>query len=81
MVLTVRRRDGRIVQATVVVERDPRVEIVAVEGAASTLGEDARAFRAAWLASRATLNDGAPRIHRKRPCQATAPTPIFVVSI
>jgi predicted metalloprotease with PDZ domain len=46
------RRSGEPFNAKLVLEADPRLEIVAVESAGGALTEPQRTFRAAWLGSR-----------------------------
>ena len=46
------RRSGEMVNATVKLEEDPRVEVVLVEKSGGILTEDQRRFRESWLASR-----------------------------
>jgi len=43
------RRGGEKAETTVVLEEDPRIEIVPVENAGGTLSADQRRFREAWL--------------------------------
>jgi predicted metalloprotease with PDZ domain len=50
--LTVVRRDGRVITATVPVVADPRIVVVPVEATGSTLTSAQRAFRQAWLGTR-----------------------------
>jgi predicted metalloprotease with PDZ domain len=45
------RRSGERVESTLVLEEDPRVEIVSVESTGGTLTDDQRRFRDAWLTS------------------------------
>jgi predicted metalloprotease with PDZ domain len=43
------RRSGETVEATVVLEEDPRVDVIPVEQAGGTLSEAQKRFRAEWL--------------------------------
>ena len=45
------RRSGEIVNTTVALEEDPRVEVVLIEKSGGTLSDDQRRFRDAWLGS------------------------------
>lgn len=45
------RRSGEIVNTTITLEEDPRVEVVLVEKSGGTLTDDQRRFRDAWLGS------------------------------
>jgi S1-C subfamily serine protease len=49
----VRRSGGPAVTASLPLEEDPRVEIVAAESTGATLTAEQQAARAAWLASKA----------------------------
>ncbi len=45
------RRSGEVVNGTITLEEDPRVEVVAVEKTGGTLTDDQRRFRESWLNS------------------------------
>ncbi len=45
------RRSGEIVNATLALEEDPRIEVLLVEKSGGTLTDDQRRFREAWLGS------------------------------
>ncbi len=45
------RRSGEVVNGTIALEEDPRVEVVAVEKTGGTLTDDQRRFRESWLNS------------------------------
>jgi predicted metalloprotease with PDZ domain len=45
------RRSGETVNATLVLEEDPRVEVVPVEKTGGTLSDDQKRFRESWLSS------------------------------
>jgi predicted metalloprotease with PDZ domain len=45
------RRSGEIVNTTLTLEEDPRVEVVLIEKSGGTLSDDQRRFRDAWLGS------------------------------
>lgn len=45
------RRSGEVVNTTVTLEEDPRVEIVPIEKTGGTLTEDQRRMRKSWLTS------------------------------
>ena len=45
------RRSGEVVNATIALEEDPRVEVVLVEKSGGTLTEEQRRFRDSWLGS------------------------------
>ena len=45
------RRSGESVDTTVILEEDPRVEVVLIEKSGGTLTDDQRRFRDAWLGS------------------------------
>jgi hypothetical protein len=49
----VRRSGGEPVTATVMLEEDPRVEIVTAESAGAPVTPEQKALRATWLASKA----------------------------
>src|SRR6185503_12449440 len=46
------RRDGEVVNGTLVLEADRRIEIVPIERAGGTLTPDQKRFRDSWLASK-----------------------------
>lgn len=46
------RRSGETITASLVLEEDPRVEIVPIEEGRGTLSADQKAFREAWLGSK-----------------------------
>ena len=45
------RRSGEVVNGTITLEEDPRIEIVPVETSGGTLTDDQRKFRESWLTS------------------------------
>ena len=45
------RRSGETVNATLVLDEDPRIEIVPIEKTGGTLTDDQRRFRESWLSS------------------------------
>ena len=45
------RRSGEIVNGTLVLDEDPRIEILPIEKTGGTLTEDQRRFRESWLSS------------------------------
>jgi predicted metalloprotease with PDZ domain len=45
------RRSGEMVNATLVLDEDPRIEVVPVEKTGGTLTDDQKRFRASWLSS------------------------------
>ncbi len=45
------RRSGEVVNGTITLDEDPRVEIVTLEATGGTLSDDQRRFRASWLNS------------------------------
>ena len=45
------RRSGEVVNGTITLEEDPRVEVVAIEKTGGTLTDDQRRFRESWLSS------------------------------
>ena len=45
------RRSGEIVNSTIALEEDPRVEVVLIEKSGGTLTDDQRRFRDSWLGS------------------------------
>jgi predicted metalloprotease with PDZ domain len=53
LVITYRRRGGTTGTASIVLKEDPTMETVAVETAGGTLTPEQKAFRDAWLGSRA----------------------------
>jgi predicted metalloprotease with PDZ domain len=54
LTITYKRRGGATGTATVVLEEDPALDVVTVEAAGGTLTSEQRAFREAWLGSKAT---------------------------
>ncbi len=46
------RRGGERVETTIVLEEDPRIEIVPIETAGGTLTVEQQRFRQAWLGAR-----------------------------
>jgi len=53
LTITYKRRGGATGTATVVLAEDPALDVVTVEAAGGTLTSDQRAFREAWLGSKA----------------------------
>lgn len=53
--LRVTRRSGEAVDATLVLEEDPRIEVVAIEKAGGSLSAEQKRVRAAWLGSRTAV--------------------------
>jgi predicted metalloprotease with PDZ domain len=45
------RRSGEVVNGTITLDEDPRIEIVTLESTGGTLSEDQRRFRDSWLTS------------------------------
>ena len=45
------RRSGEVVNGTITLDEDPRIEIVPVETTGGTLTDDQRRFRESWLNS------------------------------
>ncbi len=45
------RRSGETVNATLVLDEDPRIEVVPVETTGGTLTDDQKRFRESWLNS------------------------------
>ena len=45
------RRSGEIVNATLVLDEDPRIEIVPIEKIGGMLTDDQKRFRESWLSS------------------------------
>jgi hypothetical protein len=45
------RRSGEIVNSTLVLEEDPRIEIVPMEQIGGLLTDDQKRFRESWLSS------------------------------
>jgi hypothetical protein len=45
------RRSGERVESTLVLEEDPRVEIVSIESTGGTLTDEQKRFRDSWLNS------------------------------
>jgi len=50
--LTIRRRDGAIVNKTMTLKSDPALEVVAIEQAGGTLSDAQKAFRESWLGTK-----------------------------
>ena len=45
------RRSGEVVNGSITLDEDPRIEIVTTESTGGTLTDDQRKFRASWLNS------------------------------